>query len=63
MGELHRMRSSEFETDRFQCCYAAYERSIDRIVGVFIPFYSEIKALLILFFLLTRARVSAISEL
>lgn len=38
------------------CCYAAYERTIDGIVGMFIPFYSEIKAAIVLFFLLTRAK-------
>ncbi|EKM59484.1 uncharacterized protein PHACADRAFT_63289, partial [Phanerochaete carnosa HHB-10118-sp] len=38
------------------CCYAVYERTVDGIIGMFIPFYSEIKAILILFFLLTRAR-------
>ncbi|KIP07734.1 hypothetical protein PHLGIDRAFT_46435, partial [Phlebiopsis gigantea 11061_1 CR5-6] len=38
------------------CCYAAYERSVDGIVGVFIPFYNEIKSLVILFFLVTRSR-------
>lgn len=43
---------------RFQCCFAAYERTLDGIIGIFIPFYSEIKSLVILFFLLTRARVS-----
>lgn len=45
---------------RVQCCFAAYERSLDGIVGMFIPFYNEIKALVIGFFLLTRARVSFI---
>lgn len=43
---------------RSQCCFAAYERTLDGIIGIFIPFYSEIKSLMILFFLLTRARVS-----
>ncbi|TCD63953.1 hypothetical protein EIP91_004721 [Steccherinum ochraceum] len=38
------------------CCFATYERTLDGLVGIFIPFYSEIKSLVILFFLLTRAR-------
>ena len=41
-----------------QFCYALYERTADRIVGIFIPFYNEIKSIVILFFILTRARVS-----
>ncbi|KAH8094892.1 hypothetical protein BXZ70DRAFT_1078847 [Cristinia sonorae] len=38
------------------CCFATYERTLDSVVGLFIPFYNEIKALVIIFFLLTRAR-------
>ncbi|KZT29362.1 hypothetical protein NEOLEDRAFT_1160504 [Neolentinus lepideus HHB14362 ss-1] len=38
------------------CCFALYEGTLDGIVGIFIPFYEEIKALLLLFMLLTRAR-------
>ncbi|KAF9226719.1 hypothetical protein BS17DRAFT_665952, partial [Gyrodon lividus] len=38
------------------CCYAAYERTFDRIVGIFVPFYSEIKSVFVLFLLLTRAK-------
>ncbi|KAJ3537150.1 hypothetical protein NM688_g6730 [Phlebia brevispora] len=38
------------------CCFATYEKTADGIIGIFIPFYSEIKALILLFFILTRAR-------
>ncbi|KAI0355308.1 hypothetical protein OH77DRAFT_316480 [Trametes cingulata] len=37
-------------------CFTLYERWVETIVWLFIPFYSEIKALVILFFLLTRAK-------
>lgn len=35
-----------------------YERTLDGIVGLFVPFYDQWKTLLILFFIFTRARVS-----
>ncbi|THH30280.1 hypothetical protein EUX98_g3902 [Antrodiella citrinella] len=38
------------------CCFATYERTLDTAVGIFIPFYDEIKSLLILFFLVTSTR-------
>ncbi|KAF8915194.1 hypothetical protein CPB85DRAFT_1433104 [Mucidula mucida] len=38
------------------CCLLVYERNIERLVSIFIPFYDEVKALLLLFFLFTRAR-------
>ncbi|KAH7887511.1 hypothetical protein F5I97DRAFT_847497 [Phlebopus sp. FC_14] len=38
------------------CCIAAFERMFDRIVGLLFPFYSEIKSVLLLFLLLTRAK-------
>ncbi|KAI0082519.1 hypothetical protein K474DRAFT_1578900, partial [Panus rudis PR-1116 ss-1] len=37
-------------------CFAVYENTLDGIIGLFIPFYNEVKAILILFFILTRAR-------
>ncbi|KAI0375960.1 hypothetical protein BV20DRAFT_960040 [Pilatotrama ljubarskyi] len=37
-------------------CFTLYERWVETIVWLFIPFYGEIKALVILFFLLTRAK-------
>ncbi|KAI9000721.1 hypothetical protein BD414DRAFT_472541 [Trametes punicea] len=37
-------------------CFTLYERWLETIVWLFIPFYSEIKALVIIFFLLTRAK-------
>lgn len=40
-----------------QCCFTTYERTLDSVVGLFVPFYNEIKSLVIVFFLLTRARV------
>ncbi|KAG9317340.1 hypothetical protein JVU11DRAFT_1539 [Chiua virens] len=38
------------------CCYAVHERTFDRVVGIFLPFYSEIKSVFLLFLLLTRAK-------
>jgi len=38
------------------CCFATYERTLDSFVGIIIPFYTEIKSLLIIFFLMTSAR-------
>lgn len=38
-----------------------YERLFDGIVGLFVPFYSELKALAYLFLIITRARVSRYS--
>ncbi|KAF8645492.1 hypothetical protein AX16_007777 [Volvariella volvacea WC 439] len=38
------------------CCFTTYERLIERIVSLFIPFYDEFKSLAILFLILTRAR-------
>ncbi|KAI0091839.1 hypothetical protein BDY19DRAFT_870960, partial [Irpex rosettiformis] len=37
-------------------CYAFYERTADSFVSFFIPFYSEIKSIILLFFLVTRAK-------
>ena len=34
-----------------------YERTVDGIIRVFIPFYDEIKSLVIIFFLMSRAKV------
>lgn len=42
-----------------QCSLLLYERNVERVVSIFIPFYDEVKALLLLFFLFTRARVSS----
>jgi receptor expression-enhancing protein 5/6 len=38
------------------CCLAAYEAVIEPIVGIFIPFYGEIKSLVLIAFILARAR-------
>ncbi|KDQ64222.1 hypothetical protein JAAARDRAFT_95625, partial [Jaapia argillacea MUCL 33604] len=38
------------------CCFALYERTLDGIVCIFVPFYNEIKSVVLLFMLLTRAR-------
>lgn len=38
------------------CCLAAYERTFDRFVSFIVPFYSEIKSVILLFLLLTRAK-------
>ncbi|KZT05545.1 uncharacterized protein LAESUDRAFT_602256, partial [Laetiporus sulphureus 93-53] len=40
------------------CCYVIYERTFDPMVRLFVPFYDEIKSILILFFLVSRARGS-----
>lgn len=38
------------------CCYAAYERTCDRVFGFLVPFHSEMKSVLLLFLLVTRAK-------
>ncbi|KAH7916796.1 hypothetical protein BJ138DRAFT_975959, partial [Hygrophoropsis aurantiaca] len=38
------------------CCFSAYEKTFDGIIGLITPFYSEIKSVAMLFLLLTRAR-------
>ncbi|KAJ7571798.1 hypothetical protein C8J56DRAFT_753836, partial [Mycena floridula] len=38
------------------CCFTAYERLLEGIICMFIPFYNEFKALALLFLILTRAR-------
>jgi len=45
-------------TEGIQCTFAVYERLIEGIVSLFIPFYDEFKSLFMLFLILTRARVS-----
>ncbi|TFY67646.1 hypothetical protein EVJ58_g1481 [Rhodofomes roseus] len=37
-------------------CFTMYERTLDGVIRVFIPFYDEIKSLVILFFLISRAK-------
>ncbi|KII94606.1 hypothetical protein PLICRDRAFT_67168, partial [Plicaturopsis crispa FD-325 SS-3] len=37
-------------------CYAFYERMLDGIVRLLVPFYDELKCILLLFLILTRAR-------
>lgn len=43
-----------------QCCFAGYERLFDSIVGILMPFYNELKSIVLIFLLLTRARVSSL---
>lgn len=38
-----------------------YERTVDGIIRVFIPFYDEIKSLVIIFFLMSRAKVRVLA--
>ncbi|KAK7062254.1 hypothetical protein R3P38DRAFT_2834283 [Favolaschia claudopus] len=38
------------------CCLMMYERLAEQIVSLFIPFYDEVKSLLLLFLIFTRAR-------
>lgn len=40
-----------------QCTLATYERMVEGIVSLFIPFYDEFKSMALLFLILTRARV------
>lgn len=44
-------------------CFAMYESTVDTVVSLFIPFYDELKSLVILFFMLTRARVCVVTLL
>ncbi|KAJ3719294.1 hypothetical protein C8R42DRAFT_115486 [Lentinula raphanica] len=38
------------------CCFSVYERHVEPIISLFIPFYNEFKSLVILFLIFTRAR-------
>ncbi|KAI6163172.1 hypothetical protein EDD17DRAFT_516648 [Pisolithus thermaeus] len=38
------------------CCYAAYERTFDRVFGFLVPFHGEMKSVLLLFLIVTRAK-------
>ncbi|KAF8638528.1 hypothetical protein AX17_002071 [Amanita inopinata Kibby_2008] len=38
------------------CCFTLYERMVEGLISLFIPFYEEIKSLVIVFLILTRAR-------
>ncbi|KAJ7265481.1 hypothetical protein B0H12DRAFT_200261 [Mycena haematopus] len=38
------------------CCFMMYERMIEGIVSLFVPFYDEVKSLVLLFLIFTRAR-------
>ena len=42
-----------------QCCLAAYEAVVEPIISIFVPFYSEIKSVVLIAFILARARVSS----
>ena len=48
---------SILNTNRRQCCFMTYERLVEAIVSLFVPFYDEFKGIAILFLILTRARV------
>lgn len=41
-----------------QACFTLYERLVEPIVSIFIPFYDQIKSLYVVFFIVTRAKVS-----
>lgn len=38
------------------CCLALYESLVERIVWIFIPFYDELKSVILIFLILSRAR-------
>ncbi|KAA1466517.1 hypothetical protein DENSPDRAFT_748590, partial [Dentipellis sp. KUC8613] len=38
------------------CCLATYETWVEGLVSIFIPFYEEIKSLILVFFIVSRAR-------
>ncbi|THH04745.1 hypothetical protein EW146_g10097 [Bondarzewia mesenterica] len=38
------------------CCLSAYEATVESIISIFIPFYDEIKSVILVFLLLSRAR-------
>ena len=45
-------------TDFKQAALALYERMVEDFLSFFIPFYDELKSLVLLFLIVTRARVS-----
>ncbi|KAI0254785.1 hypothetical protein BJV78DRAFT_1108824, partial [Lactifluus subvellereus] len=38
------------------CCLALYESLVEKIVWIFIPFYNELKSVILIFLILSRAR-------
>ncbi|TEB23795.1 hypothetical protein FA13DRAFT_1797822 [Coprinellus micaceus] len=38
------------------CCFTSYERIVESLVSIFIPFYDEFKSMFMLFLIFTRAR-------
>ncbi len=58
MGEFILFPMSDRDAEVPQACFTLYERWVETFVWLFVPFYSEFKSLFILFFLLTRAKVS-----
>ena len=43
----------------FKCCLALYESLVEKLVWIFIPFYDELKSVVLIFLILSRARVCA----
>ncbi|TRM67503.1 hypothetical protein BD626DRAFT_478992 [Schizophyllum amplum] len=40
------------------CCFLLYERLIERVISIFIPFYDELKSMAMLFLIVARARAA-----
>ncbi|KAJ3507186.1 hypothetical protein NMY22_g17006 [Coprinellus aureogranulatus] len=38
------------------CCFTSYERMVESLVSIFVPFYDEFKSMFMLFLIFTRAR-------
>jgi hypothetical protein len=58
LGELNALRAEvRLFTRLFKCCLALYESLVEKIVWIFIPFYDELKSVVLIFLILSRARV------
>ncbi|KAL1747255.1 hypothetical protein HDZ31DRAFT_32379 [Schizophyllum fasciatum] len=40
------------------CCFTLYERFAERVISIFIPFYDELKSMVMLFLILARAKAA-----
>ena len=40
-----------------QCCFTLYERFAEKIISIFIPFYDELKSMVMVFLIVARSRV------
>lgn len=57
LGKTPSLRGPTYLNICGQCCFVTYEGAAEALVSLFVPFYDEFKSLLLMFLILTRARV------